>query len=125
MAPTMFMTPVTVPLNWPPMSIGTAHAGPITHSRKKNDAARQRMEVSGVGGERGGNHKQQPPTEIPGGDHVRRARRAFFVRLKIKSDKCSSDRCRRSCRQTKAPIPRSPARSGTSADARADKWDTT
>src|SRR6266705_4230882 len=41
----MFITPVTVPLKAPPTSMGTAHAGPITSSRKKNDAARHRTDV--------------------------------------------------------------------------------
>lgn len=40
------MMPVTVPLNWPVMYDGTAHAGPITDSRKKKDAARQSIEVT-------------------------------------------------------------------------------
>src|ERR1700721_3099652 len=44
-APTMFITPVTVPLNWPPTSMGTAQAGPITHSRKKKEAAKHTIEL--------------------------------------------------------------------------------
>ena len=41
----MFMTPVTVPLDPPATSMGTAQAGPSTISRKKFDAARQKMAV--------------------------------------------------------------------------------
>src|ERR1700687_2172724 len=40
-APAVFITLLTVPLNSPPTSIGTAQAGPITNSRKKNEMARQ------------------------------------------------------------------------------------
>lgn len=34
-APAVFITLLTVPLNSPPTSIGTAQAGPMTSSRKK------------------------------------------------------------------------------------------
>src|SRR5580692_5335911 len=40
-APAVFITLLTVPLNSPPTSMGTAQAGPITSSRKKNEMARQ------------------------------------------------------------------------------------
>src|ERR1700722_13910014 len=43
--PPMFMTPDTVPLYSPPTSIGTAHAGLITSSRKNSEAVRQRIAV--------------------------------------------------------------------------------
>ncbi len=39
--PAMFITPVTVPLYSPPTSMGTAQAGPITISKKKNEPVRQ------------------------------------------------------------------------------------
>ena len=39
-APAVFMTLLTVPLNSPPTSIGTAHAGPITNSNEKKDIAK-------------------------------------------------------------------------------------
>src|SRR6202790_5197100 len=41
----MFLTPVTVPLYSPPTSIGTAHAGPITISRKNREAVKQMTAV--------------------------------------------------------------------------------
>ena len=44
-APTMFMIPVAVPLNWPPTSMQTAHDGPSTTSRKKNDNVKQRTDT--------------------------------------------------------------------------------
>ena len=44
-APVMFMTPVTVPLDGPATSIGTAQAGPSTISKKKFEAARQMIAV--------------------------------------------------------------------------------
>src|SRR5258706_2017959 len=39
--PPMFIIPETVPENSPPMSIGTAHAGPIVISRKNIATVRQ------------------------------------------------------------------------------------
>jgi hypothetical protein len=73
------MTPVTVPLKRPPTSIGTAHAGPITHSRKKNDAASSRIEWS-CRHHRRGNHEDAGKTE-PGTATPRRASFALRVRL--------------------------------------------
>src|ERR1700674_1740476 len=43
--PAMFITPDTVPLYSPPTSIGTAHAGLITNSRKNSEAVKQRIAV--------------------------------------------------------------------------------
>src|SRR5258708_23113622 len=43
--PAMFITPDTVPLYSPPTSIGTAHAGLITNSRKNSEAGKQRIAV--------------------------------------------------------------------------------
>ena len=68
----MFMMPVTVPLNWPPTSMGTAQAGPITNSRKKNEAARQRTEVTALCGHRGGNHEDAGQKKPGRGDDAAR-----------------------------------------------------
>src|SRR5258708_3571346 len=43
--PAMFITPDTVPLYSPPTSIGTAHAGLTTNSRKNREAVKQRIAV--------------------------------------------------------------------------------
>src|SRR5579863_8855269 len=39
--PAMFIIPDTVPEYLPPVSIGTAHDGPMVNSRKNSDAVRQ------------------------------------------------------------------------------------
>src|SRR6202049_2002735 len=81
-APTMFITPVTVPLNWPPTSMGTAHAGPITHSRKKKEAAKKRIELKVFDVNAAGITNALARIN-PGAATTRRARLAFSVCLKI------------------------------------------
>ena len=46
--PAMFIIQETVPEYSPPTSIGTAHDGPIVHSRKKSAAVRQYTAVKGL-----------------------------------------------------------------------------
>src|SRR5262249_17627057 len=83
--PAMFTTPVTVPLKRPPTSIGTAHAGPITHSRKKNDVASRRME-SVVSLTIAAGITNAPARRNPGTATPRRASLALRVFLRITSD---------------------------------------
>src|SRR6202049_5350335 len=69
--PAMFITPDTVPLYSPPTSIGTAHAGLITNSRKKSEAVKQRIAVHAEWAVAAG-IKQAPEASIAGAATTRR-----------------------------------------------------
>ncbi len=80
----MFIMPVTVPLNWPPTSMGTAQAGPMTNSRKKNEMARNSTEAKALCVIAAGITKT-PASRKPGAATMRRANLASPVRLKKRS----------------------------------------
>src|SRR5690349_7168458 len=93
--------------------MGTAHAGPITHSRKKNEAARQIIDVVVIEVIEAGITKAAA-SKKPGAATMRRAMRAFPVRLKIRSDS-----------EPPAMSPAIPANNGTEAQspsAARDRW---
>ena len=97
----MFIMPVTVPLNWPPTSMGTAHAGPMTNSRKKNDVARHRTEVQALSVMAAGT-RNTPESRNPGAATMLRERRALPVIRNIRSE-----------REPPTRSPAIPANSGT------------
>src|ERR1700737_4610878 len=70
--PAMFITPDTVPLYSPPTSIGTAHAGLITNSRKNSEAVRQKMALHAEWATPAG-IRQAPEASIAGAATTRRA----------------------------------------------------
>src|SRR5579872_2494841 len=65
--------------------MGTAHAGPITHSRKKKEAAKQTIEVDVLGVNAAGTTNALARIK-PGAATTRRANLALPVVLKIKSE---------------------------------------
>src|SRR3984893_18472026 len=69
--PAMFITPDTVPLYSPPTSIGTAHAGLITNSRKNREAVKQRIAVHAEWAIAAG-IRQAPEASIAGAATTRR-----------------------------------------------------
>ena len=103
----MFITPVTVPLNWPPTSIGTAHAGPITNSRKKKDAAKTRDRAECVGGQRGGNHEGARQKKSGCSNHA--ARQLGFARgLEDQVGERAADQVSGHSRKQRNRIPKCP-----------------
>src|ERR1035438_4927999 len=103
-APPIFMILVTVPLYGPPTSMGPAHAGPITMSRKKNAADKQRIEVQACDVMAAG-IKKTPAANIAGAATILRANFTFPVL-----------RCARSVRNPPAISPAIPADSGSDSD---------
>src|SRR6202049_1599645 len=78
--PAMFITPDTVPLYSPPTSIGTAHAGLITNSRKNREAVKQRIAVHAEWAIAAG-IRQAPEASIAGAATTRRANLSLPVFL--------------------------------------------
>src|SRR5258708_28482668 len=69
--PAMFITPETVPLYSPPTSMGTAHAGLITNSRKNREAVKHRIAVHAEWAIAAG-IRQAPEASIAGAATTRR-----------------------------------------------------
>src|ERR1700736_6415019 len=69
--PAMFITPDTVPLYPPPTSIGTAHAGLITNSKKNSEAVKHRIAVHAEWAIAAG-IRQAPEVSIAGAATTRR-----------------------------------------------------
>src|SRR5258708_36881160 len=78
--PAMFISPETVPLYSPPTSIGTAHAGLITNSRKNREAVKQRIAVHAEWAIAAG-IRQAPEASIAGAASTRRANLSFSASL--------------------------------------------
>src|SRR5258707_192667 len=78
--PAMFITPDTVPLYSPPTSIGTAHAGLTTNSRKNREAVKQRIAVHAEWAIAAG-IRQAPEASIAGAATTRRGDFSFPVFL--------------------------------------------
>src|SRR4029077_2896115 len=76
--PAMFITPDTVPLYSPPTSIGTAHAGLITNSRKNSEAVKERIAVHAEWAMAAG-IRQAPEASIAGAATTRRGEVGFGV----------------------------------------------
>ena len=72
--PAIFIPPQTVPLDSPPTTIGTAHAGLITSSRKNSDAVKHKIAVHAESAVACRN--QTDPTHVI---HVLPFRNKFFV----------------------------------------------
>src|ERR1700680_945742 len=78
--PAMFITPDTVPLYSPPTSMGTAHAGLITSSKKNSEAVRHRIAVQAECVMAAGS-RQAPETSMAGAATTRRANLSLPVFL--------------------------------------------
>src|SRR5260370_1922338 len=74
--PAMFITPETVPLYSPPTSMGTAHAGLITNSRKNSEAVKHRIAVHAEWAIAAG-IRQAPQASIPRAAPTPRATSTF------------------------------------------------